>query len=149
MAIFAKRRAGERRTTLADSMKGIGPAKIRTPIGWWALGCVLLWLTGMATASAGPCCQGKSEASPAKGQGACCCGDAGSLPSEPLNVATVVTTQGPQDPLPTTETAKIFSHVRASEPVPLNDERSGDALIPAELRLGSALWSHAPPTRAA
>ena len=147
--IFAKQVNRRSRMTFIDGMKVRRPTMTKASIRWWALGCLLIWLAGLSAnaAQCGSSCGDKSTRNAcAKLESACCCQDGSDLPGEPLSAPPVLT---PQD-LPTALSVLVRVAVCLNDsapPLTLRD-RSGGLQIPPELRLGSALWSHAPPTHA-
>ena len=116
---------------------------------WGMLGCLIILLAALsATAGPDPKCYTETTTSGCAAMAsACCCQDANDRPSKPANALPVLTPQGLLTPLPVSQTTSVSFTDSTAGTKTLRDERSGDFLIPSELRLGSALWSHAPPSR--
>jgi hypothetical protein len=117
-----------------------------------ALGWLFIWLGGFSVAAPEnrSCYETKTAGSGCAGiDGACCCEDGSNLPSEPANAVPVTTPQW----LPTIPSISEVSKLLCDPPRLLSNTmphgQEDKLLIPAELRLGSALWSHAPPTQIA
>jgi hypothetical protein len=130
-----------------DGMKATRPSKIDAPIRWAAMLVVALFLIALSAAanpSQSQCASEPINTSCASLESACCCQNDSNPPPEPLNALSFL----PQPITPTpplTPAQKLTASERLVEPN-LCGERSGDFLLPPELRLGSTLWSHAPPT---
>jgi hypothetical protein len=118
---------------------------------WWMLGCLVILLA--ATSASGglnaKCYSDTTTSGCAGMESACCCQDVNTLPTEPANALPITTPQGLLTALPISKSTIVRFTDSTAESKSLRDERSGDFLIPSELRLGSALWSHAPPTHPA
>jgi hypothetical protein len=130
-------------------MKEGRPTQSEARIRWWAVACFVVFL-GVFSAAAGHrdsgCGEEPKAAACGSVQGGCCCQTDG-LPGVPYKAAAGVMLTG-TPVLPTLGEVKVCAHDR-NFTVNRSGQRSCDFLVPPELRLGSALWSHAPPTRAA
>ena len=136
--------------TFIDGMKAGRPIQMSAAIRWWAVGCLFLWL-GAASASASQsvnCNSPLATDSCATIESGCCCENEKSFPVEPGTALPPATTQYFLRPLPAFNETKLCDDVPEVAGKELWDDRH-EVVIPAELRLGSALWSHAPPTCAA
>ena len=138
-------------------MKAGRPKRISGPIGWAAVIALVVWLGAISTTTSShpSCC--KSELARRTTPRRCCPGN------EPCGKFTGCDPRAPQEipnpkavspndlltGVPPNEPGFAF---RVPPPIAVANRFLSTAIepsIPAELRLGSALWSHAPPSHAA
>jgi hypothetical protein len=133
--------------TYTDGMKATRPSKIDAPIRWPAMLVAALFLIALsapANPSESQCGSDPINTNCAALESACCCQNDSNLPPEPLNALSFL----PQPITPTPPLTPALKLAASERPLAANlcRNRSGDFLVPPELRLGSTLWSHAPPT---
>ena len=152
--IPAKYSSHGRCINISDGMNVGRPSKISASAGWMAVILIVVWLAGISTsfASHSSCC--KPQAANRAGSPGCCENNApcdrfnGCEPSAPQEVPSP-TAVWPNDPLAGVPPKNLSSAWRSAPPTADAESLSRNAIepsIPAELRLGSALWGHAPPT---
>jgi len=136
-------------------MKAARPITMNGPIGWAAVVVLIVWLGAVSTvtSSHSSCC--KSEVARRTTSQNCCHGN------KPCGKFAGCDRGAPQEiPGPTAISPNdLLTGVPPNQPgfalrvvPPIADvyrflSTAIEPSIPAELRLGSALWSHAPPTR--